>query len=307
MKKFLLLCGLFAMATVAAYAQETKRVAILEVVDKENKLTYSQKLLLRSNMSRAVANTPGYEAYDRTDIDAILGEQDFQRTGLVSDSEIRKLGEMAGVSLILVTEGALTTDNKIIVSVKLLNVETARVEMADYATMELSTEDIQRGCKSLVNRLFGNTAINDIDMIKKVNNNEYKINNQTMDRIIYEKFIQQNCPEAWKKHCQAKKYITTGWCLFSVGLFATTLASINGGIQLSNGGGSGWGAVIAAGVVGGVGAASLITSATLLGIGYNKRNNTYRIYNNDCTSSRHTPLSLNIKADQNGLGLALHF
>ena len=47
-KVFLLSCLL--LSALLTFAQETKKVAILEVVDRENKLTYSQKLVLRSNM-----------------------------------------------------------------------------------------------------------------------------------------------------------------------------------------------------------------------------------------------------------------
>ena len=133
MKKVLLLTCM-ALTTLVAMAQ-TKKVAILETVDREGRLSYNQKLMLRSNMARAVSNTTGYEAYDRSDVDMIMSEQDFQRTGLVSDAEIRKLGEMTGVSLILVTEGVLTGDGKIFVSAKILNVETAKVEMMDNTSI----------------------------------------------------------------------------------------------------------------------------------------------------------------------------
>ena len=99
MKKiFFLMCLLLSAAL--AFAQNNKKVAILEVVDREGRLSYSQKLILRSSMARAVSNTDGYEAYDRSDVDMIMSEQDFQRTGLVKDEEIQKLGEMTGVSLI---------------------------------------------------------------------------------------------------------------------------------------------------------------------------------------------------------------
>ena len=155
-KVFLLSCLL--LSALLTFAQTTKKVAILEVVDREGRLSYSQKLLLRSNMARAVSNTTGYEAYDRSDVDVIMSEQDFQRTGMVSDVEIRKLGEMTGVSLILVTEGVLTGDGKIFVSAKILNIETGRVDMMDNLSMGLSTEAIQEGCTALAKRLFGITA-----------------------------------------------------------------------------------------------------------------------------------------------------
>ena len=92
MKKILLLC-LLATLSIMGYAQDTKKVAILEVVDKEGKLSYSQKLMRRSNLARAITNTSGYEAYDRSDIDEIFKEHSCQRTGNVSAKQIKKLGE----------------------------------------------------------------------------------------------------------------------------------------------------------------------------------------------------------------------
>ena len=135
-------------------AVETKKVAILEVVDKEGKLNYSQKLVLRSSLAKAITNTQGYEAYDRTDIDAIMSEHEFQNTGLVSSDQIKKLGEMAGVSLILVAEGVLTGDNQMFVAVKLLDVESAKVVMTDNLMMGLSSGEMQSGCEQIASSLF---------------------------------------------------------------------------------------------------------------------------------------------------------
>ena len=50
----------------AMVSAQVKRVAILETVDKENKVSYANKLILRANLSKAITNTAGYEAYDRT-------------------------------------------------------------------------------------------------------------------------------------------------------------------------------------------------------------------------------------------------
>ena len=156
MKKFLTLCMLFAL-TSAVFAGDVMKVAILEVVDKEGKLTYGQKLMLRSNLARAVANTEGYEAYDRSDMDAIFSEHDFQRTGNVSASQIKRLGEMTGASYILVAEGALTED-KVFVTAKILNVETTKVEVTDNILLSQSSAAMQRGCRTLATKMFGSLA-----------------------------------------------------------------------------------------------------------------------------------------------------
>lgn len=157
MKKLLLVC-LLAMLGIAGYAEEAKKVAILEVVDKEGKLAYSQKLMLRSNLARAITNTEGFEAFDRSDIDEIFKEHNFQRTGNVSAKQIKKLGEMTGAAYILVLEGAVAEDNKIFVTAKILNVETTKVDRTDNALIGTSSQAMQRGCRSLASKMFGSSA-----------------------------------------------------------------------------------------------------------------------------------------------------
>ncbi|MBR4564858.1 MAG: hypothetical protein IKO26_10455 [Paludibacteraceae bacterium] len=152
MKRFLLflLCLLPIMVTA-----QIQKVAILETVDREGNISYAIKLMLRSNLAKAITNAPGYEAYDRTDMDAIMGEQNFQRTGLVSDAQIKRLGEMTGASYILVAEAVKVDEQNMFITAKILNVETAKTEVTDNALMGVSASDIQHGCESLANKLLG--------------------------------------------------------------------------------------------------------------------------------------------------------
>lgn len=187
MKKFLLLC-LLATMSIISYAQETKKVAILEVVDKEGKLTYSQKLMLRSNLARAITNTAGFEAYDRSDIDEIFKEHSFQRTGNVSAKQIKKLGEMTGASYILVLEGAIAEENKIFVTAKILNVETTKMESTDNALIGTSSSAMQRGCRTLASKMFGGAAGSStstnkfVDFFKPKPKNKDKDNDKDKDK-----------------------------------------------------------------------------------------------------------------------------
>jgi len=90
---------------------QDKRVAILETIDKEGKVPYSIKSFVRSGLAQAIANAPGYKAYDRVNIASIMNEHDFQRTGLVSDKDIKRLGEMVGADYILSTEVVSSEDS----------------------------------------------------------------------------------------------------------------------------------------------------------------------------------------------------
>lgn len=225
-KAFLLSCLL--LSAMLTFAQETKKVAILEVVDRENKLTYSQKLVLRSNMARAITNTDGYEAYDRSDVDVIMSEQDFQRTGMVSDAEIRKLGELTGVSLILVTEGVLLEANKIFVTAKILNVETGRVDMTDNITMGMESGAMQQGCNTLASKLFGISAVASQASkyyVSALSGNYYSYRGQTLDEKAYMNFLRNNCPEAFAQHRKGRVMAISGWVAFSAGLAMTAVGA----------------------------------------------------------------------------------
>ena len=355
MKKVLLLCGLFALSMLSV-AQETKRVAILETVDKLGNISYAYKLILRSNLAKAITNTPGYEAYDRTDIDAIMGEQDFQRTGNVSADQIKRVGEMTGAKFVLVAEAVLVDAKHMYITAKLLDVESARTEMTDNEMMGVTAKDIQRGCEVLAAKLVKPVVVatakvttpapvqpkqekpapakqekpapaptvvptpapapvqtqqpvvysqpfTSASQITKTGYNEYTLNGNYMDRKAYEDFIQQNCPEAWRKHLISKRVITSGWIILGIGGVLTCMWGLAGAESFGENAAVKKGTGLSLGMAGiclaGGGA------VPLLGVGYSMKHKTYKAYNKYCASRN--AVSLNLQAGQNGLGLALHF
>ncbi len=70
MKKLLIL--LLSALSLTAVAQDVKKVAILETVDKAGDVPYGVKLQVRMNLTYAISNTPGYEGYDRVDAQNII-------------------------------------------------------------------------------------------------------------------------------------------------------------------------------------------------------------------------------------------
>ena len=128
MKTKLLLFATLLLLPMLATAQDTKRVAILETVDKFDKVEYGVEFQLRAFITDAVNKTPGYEGFDRVDMSQINKEHNFQRTGMVSDADIKKLGEMTGASSIVVAEAAAYGDGRIIIAAKIINIESGRIE-----------------------------------------------------------------------------------------------------------------------------------------------------------------------------------
>lgn len=294
-KLFFLMCVL--LSAMLTFAQNTRKVAILEVVDREGRLSYGNKMMLRSNLARAITNTAGFEAYDRTDMDAIMSEHDFQRTGMVSDDQIRQLGQMTGVSLILVAEAALVGNNSMFVSAKILNVETAKVEMMDNITMGLETMAMQQGCTTLANRLLctASTGAGNSQLSTDPRRTQYT----PMSKREYEYFLFNNCPKAYEQYRIGKQLSGAGWGLFAgglalggagVALWVTPNGSLDAGIAL-----------VCIGLP-----ISLAGGIPLLAVGGAKKNKAYKIYYEQCSATA-TPITFNLTAGQNGLGIAMQF
>ncbi len=224
---------------------QVKRVAILEPIDKEGNIEYNNLVILRANLSKAVINTPGYEAYDRTDIDAIMREHTFQRTGFVSTEQIKKVGEMTGANYVLVAEVVKSGANKLFVNAKLLDVETAQTLITD--NMEINIENMSHGCNALAKKMFpgkrgASKNVSSLSLStgpqivrnKKIDQKllgieEYTCNGVQMDKKQLKGFLRNNSYEVFKRYLRAENCIKTGWAFFGVGL-ATTL--VGGGTSL---------------------------------------------------------------------------
>ena len=322
--KFILFFFLFMTGVVSA--QEVKRVAILETVDKENQIDYAYELLLRSNLSNAITNISGYEAYDRTDIDAIMSEQSFQRTGLVNNDQIKRLGEMTGANYILVAEMAKSGQQIIILS-KLLDVETARTIMADHEITTLN--NIQGACEKLAKRMFHEevkveTQVEtNFELVrhtaqeqKLLGIEKYSYGTTQMDEKAFCLFMQKNNREAYLKYMQSKQLIYAGWgtmiggalCFVAMGAcigeerfyyakywdtndHAFSLRAEN--FYLA------WCSLV------GIAVTAVTTSIPLLSVGYTRQKNAIKMFNEQ--NGQQPAVTLNLQASQNGIGLALNF
>lgn len=320
MKK-LFLFMLTGLLSVSAMAQ-TRKVAILETVDRQNQITYGVKLMLRSYLAEAVTNTKGYEAYDRTDLSAIMDEQEFQRTGYVSDEEIKKIGQMTGVQYILVVEASKIDAQNLFVTAKILNVETARMEMTSNLMVRSDVQSLQQGAKDLASRLLKEDSTPIVvskslvspGYIERVSYNEYKIGGQWVTRKDYYNFINnKDCIPAYQQFQTGKKCVTAGWVTFGSGLTIMTIglcclaansSYYNGSYYVYNNSGT-----IACCVLAPIGGATAVCAGIpLLSVGYHKMNNAYKKYNEYCSPDKKPSyVSLNLQSSANGLGLALHF
>ena len=323
--KTLLFILLLFSAMVSA---QVKRVAILETVDRENKVSYANKLILRANLSKAITLTAGYEAYDRTDIDAIMGEQNFQRTGMVSNDQIKKLGEMTGANYILVAEAVVVDARNMFITAKLLDVETARTIMTDNVMMGTTPDDIQEGCAELAKRLFHVEDTTEItqklrptktslfipevadrtyDLVRHSKADQrmlgvkkYSYGDLQMDEQAFQRFLYKNNSRAYVDYTKSRKLIPAGWLLLGGGIVLAFPLGFGLGTEnettLYDYGIPCWT----------IGGAVILSSIPILCVGYSKKNRALSSINNSLDKSEFA-LSLNLQASQNGIGLALNF
>ena len=156
MRKTITLILFSILIPVMALAQNNvKRVAILETVDKAGTVSYGTKLLLRQSITYAITQTPGYEGYNRVDIAQMLGEHEFQRTGYVSDSQIKKLGKMTGAAYVLIAEAANYDAEHIVILANLVNVETGQIENSSVPVVAgTDPENMAKSCAYLAEILL---------------------------------------------------------------------------------------------------------------------------------------------------------
>lgn len=160
MRNKLLLFATLLLLPMLAFAQNAKRVAILETVDRFDKVEYGVEFQLRAFITDAVNKTPGYEGFDRVDMSQINKEHNFQRTGMVSDADIKKLGVMTGASSVVVAEAADYGfgDGRIIIAAKIINIESGRIE--NSTRPKVASPDgngMETACKEVVAELLGNS------------------------------------------------------------------------------------------------------------------------------------------------------
>ena len=91
---------LLSALSLTAVAQNKKTVAVLDPICRDNSVNIFFQQMVRGAMESAVTTSNEYEAYDRSAFDQIQKEQAFLRTGAVNDSQIKKMGELAGVDYV---------------------------------------------------------------------------------------------------------------------------------------------------------------------------------------------------------------
>ena len=158
-KLFILLLSVVALTAMA----QTKKIALLEprVGAGSTDVSGMEKAMVRGELRKAIVNQEGFEAFTRADIDQMMKEQDFQRTGNVSEADIHKLGEMSGADYICVSTLNKSSD-EFYLEAYLINVETGSISNPASQYGELvngKLANMLSVCQNLAQELLGKKVI----------------------------------------------------------------------------------------------------------------------------------------------------
>lgn len=138
--------------SLAAFAQ---RVAILETVDLSGEVSYGIKMQVRSTLAYVISHNTGYDGYDRANVSVIFENPDFQRTGSISDAQVKELASIANAAYVLIAEASLYDDQNLIISAKLLDGSTGNTANTARPVISGKTPDsIEEACAQLADNLF---------------------------------------------------------------------------------------------------------------------------------------------------------
>ena len=313
MKKHILLIFMLMAFSTMAMAQETKKVGVLPTVNRKGNVNEGVCLILQSQLAYAVTQKPGYEGYDRVDMGKIIDELDFQRTGLVSDDQIKELGKLNGVDYLLIAEVANYDITHVVITAKILNAETARLESTVPGEIaSTNPKEMQESCMNVANMLLGGTVVTTAKTgVLTKGQDFYYLDGQ---RITDERYVEiiQSCPEAWLEYERGCRQRMTGRILLwqvPLGLVVAgpAVGAIWGWSYHQGGGMIVDGTTI--GLIAGAGGAviSALASVPFFASGKHKKDNAYKTYNQYCSQQASVSLSFGPATQGVGIGCSINF
>ena len=131
-------------------AASKKTIAVVDFTDLQGNVTELGRFLAEEFSVALAGTSKGFEVVDRTHLKSILAEHKLSATGLIDAQTARKLGQIAGVEVIIT--GTITPfGDSIRISVKVLDTTTAKIVSActaNIAKTKAIEELLTRGIES---------------------------------------------------------------------------------------------------------------------------------------------------------------
>jgi hypothetical protein len=118
-------------------AQEKKpKVAVFDPVGAAKSNDEEVSIVVREMVSAAIVNTGKYNIVERSLIDHVLKEQEFSNSGIVDESQVSAIGKLAGANKVVLSVLSSAGSDKVMLSLKIIDVESASVESQKIKVMK---------------------------------------------------------------------------------------------------------------------------------------------------------------------------
>jgi len=141
MKKITALLVLLCLTV--AIAQSGRQNVAVYMVGKEPAGANGSHKIFGAELVKAITNSDNYSAVDRTEkvLTQIEKEHVYQRSGTVSDAQIKELGRQLGVQYLCIAEISETGKGTYYLEARLIDVETAVVLKVATAYSNMKNSD----------------------------------------------------------------------------------------------------------------------------------------------------------------------
>ena len=147
---------LLSLLCLAGTAFGQKKVAILPIVDPESKFELADKDIMRGYLTDAFTHVGNYIPLNRADVDELMKEQAFQRSGYVSDAQIKKIGEMSGADFIFVLKMSRSSQGYYSLFGQVISVEEGIIITSGTSSCEASFPALEEASEKIISKLFNN-------------------------------------------------------------------------------------------------------------------------------------------------------
>ncbi len=148
--------------TISLSAQVEQKVAVF---NPDGEISEGIKSIVREEISNAIVNSPLYTVVERTMIEKVLAEAQFQSKGLVDDSQISKLGKMMGADFVCYGS-VVPLGSNYYISLKMVDVTTAKVVLQSTGSTKQGTDDLILVSQQISNKLIKNSNYTPQEVIK---------------------------------------------------------------------------------------------------------------------------------------------
>jgi hypothetical protein len=155
MRRFLPLIVCLLAGVGAVWAQQPK-VAVLDAVVPAN-LDQSVVIPVTEKLAERLVVSGKYTVLDRSNVEQVLKEREFQVSGLVSDAEITEAGKYLGADFVVVARVSRVAETYFL-SAKLITVKTGVIANQTSAQTEGKISDLIRLAEQAGNVLAGAAA-----------------------------------------------------------------------------------------------------------------------------------------------------